>query len=327
MFIYFFFYKKIIMKVLGIESTAHTFSLGVIENRKILKDIRYTSNLLGEVHPREVAYDHLKVIPKLIDQLDEFDFDIVGYSKGPGIGFCLKNGYIVAKTISEYLGIPLIPVNHCVAHIEIGKFLFDMKDPLVLYVSGANTQIIGLYKKRYRVYGETLDIGLGNLLDNFGRKLGFEFPCGPKIEEFAKKGKKYIPLPYSVKGNDLVFSGLLTDACRKIGKYAPEDLCYSLQETAFSMVSEAFERILAHTKKREVLLVGGVAANKRLQEMIKMISEEHNARFEVVPLKYAGDNGVMIAVTAMKMYSAGYIPENDKPYQYFRIDQEEILWS
>ena len=314
------------MKVLGIESTAHTFGLGVIENNKIVKNIKYTSKILGNVHPREVAYEHQKIIPHLLDQIEKYDFDVIGYSKGPGMGFCLKNGYIVAKTISNYLNVPLVAVNHCVAHIEIGKFLFDLKDPLVLYVSGANTQIIGLYKNRYRVYGETLDIGLGNLLDNFGRKLGLKFPCGPKIEELAKKAKKYIELPYSVKGNDLVFSGLLTAAYKKIGKFDPEDLCYSLQETAFSMVAEVFERILAHTKKREVLLVGGVAANKRLQEMIRDVADDHNARFEVVPLEYAGDNGVMIAVTAMNMFRSGYIPKDEKPDQYFRIDQEIIKW-
>jgi N6-L-threonylcarbamoyladenine synthase len=312
------------VKVLGIESTAHTFGLGVLEDNKIIKNIKYTSKLLGNVHPREVSYEHQKIIPKLLDQIERYDFDIVGYSKGPGMGFCLKNGYIVAKTISNYLNIPLIAVDHCVAHIEIGKFLFDMKDPLVLYVAGANTQIIGLHKNIYRIYGETLDIGLGNLLDNFGRELNLEFPCGPKIEELAKKGEKYINLPYTIKGNDLVFSGLLTDVCKKIGKYNSEDLCYSLQETAFSMVAEVFERILAHTKKKEVLLVGGVAANRRLQEMIKTIAYDHEARFEVVPLEYTGDNGVMIAVTAMKMYKSGYIPKNDKPNQYFRIDQEII---
>ena len=107
---------------------------------------------------------------------------------------------------------------------------------------------------------------------------------------------------------DLSFSGLYTAAKRLLESpdyninYNLNDIANSLQETSFAMLTEVTERALAHTEIKEVLLTGGVAANKRLQQMIQYISNEHGARFEVVPLKYAGDNGAMIAWTGILRY-------------------------
>ena len=132
-----------------------------------------------------------------------------------------------------------------------------LTDPIVLYASGANTQVIGYLNGRYRIFGETLDIGLGNALDKFARSRDLPHPGGPAIEEMARKGS-YIELPYTVKGMDLAFSGLVS-AAKEIR--APiEDVCFSLQETAFAMCVEVSERALAHAEKEEILLVGGVGA-------------------------------------------------------------------
>ena len=114
-----------------------------------------------------------------------------------------------------------------------------------------------------------IDIGMGNAIDKFGREAGLPFPAGPEIERLAKKGK-YVELPYVVKGMGLSFSGIITEAIRKLKTGIPlEDISYSLQETIFAMLTEVTERALAHTGKNEVLLTGGVAANQRLQEMIR----------------------------------------------------------
>ena len=105
-------------------------------------------------------------------------------------------------------------------------------------------------------------------MDQFSRAVGLGHPGGPKVEEMAKKSDKYIKLPYTVKGMDLSFSGLLTAAIRKYESgESIEDVCYSLQETAFSMLVEVTERAISHAKKTEVLLCGGVAANTALREM------------------------------------------------------------
>jgi len=101
--------------------------------------------------------------------------------------------------LSIKLDVPLLGVNHCVAHIEIGKWQSGAKDPAVIYVSGANSQVLALRKGRYRIFGETLDISIGNAIDKFARSLGLPHPGGPKVEELAKKAQLYIPLPIRLR--------------------------------------------------------------------------------------------------------------------------------
>ncbi len=320
------------MIVLGIESTAHTFGVGAVDEKgNILADERLVYRPKeGGIHPREAAQlfseRGYEVVEKVLKKIPRVDG--VAFSIGPGLGPCLRTGAIVARLLAQLLDVPLVGVNHCVAHIEIGKLVTGTRDPLVVYLSGANTQIIALSKGRYRIFGETLDIGLGNLLDSFARAVGIPFPGGPKIEQLARKGKKFIPLPYTVKGSDLAFSGLLTAAQRALKEHPLEDVCFSLQEVAFSMVAEVAERALAHTGKREVLLVGGVAANKRLQEIMKEVAKEHDATFHVVPMEYAADNGVMIAWTGLLMFKSGITTPIDAPVNpKYRTDQVEVRWS
>jgi len=187
---------------------------------------------------------------------------------------------------------------------------------------------------RYRVFGETLDIALGNCLDVFAREAGLKhkkgLPLGAAVELLAAKGEKLVSLPYVVKGMDLSLSGLLTatTTALKKGDCTLEDVCYSVQEHAFSMVTEVTERALAHTEKKEVLLTGGVAANKRLQSMLAIIAEEHEAKFNVVPLEFATDNGAMIAWTGTLAYRHGIVTPIDKSYVKlrWRIDKVDVPW-
>jgi N6-L-threonylcarbamoyladenine synthase/protein kinase Bud32 len=262
------------------------------------------------------------------------DISLVAFAQGPGLGPCLRTGATIARALASFLGIPLVGVNHCVAHIEIGKLEAGAQDPVTLYVSGGNTIVAAYDSGRYRVFGETLDIALGNCLDVFAREAGLHqkagMPFGAVIESLARSGKKLAVLPYIVKGMDISLSGLLTaatDVLRK-EKYGLEDLCYSLQETAFSMVTEVTERALAHTEKKEVLLTGGVAANRRLQSMIKAIAEEHDARFCVVPGEYAVDNGAMIAWTGALAYSHGLVTPIDRSFVKlrWRLEEVDIPW-
>ena len=187
---------------------------------------------------------------------------------------------------------------------------------------------------RYRVFGETLDIALGNCLDVFAREAGLKhqkgLPLGAAVERLASKGKNLVSLPYIVKGMDLSLSGLLTAAITLINNDSCclEDLCFSIQETAFSMVTEVTERALAHTEKKEVLLTGGVAANKRLQSMLTIIAEEHDARFSVVPLEFATDNGAMIAWTGILAYKNGLVTPLEESYVKlrWRVDKVDVPW-
>ncbi|MBI5229321.1 tRNA (adenosine(37)-N6)-threonylcarbamoyltransferase complex transferase subunit TsaD [Candidatus Micrarchaeota archaeon] len=328
------------MHILGIESTAHTFGVGVVQ-RQLNEKAEIVSNQLAKFPstqkgyiPRELVEFHSNHFKEVLEKalaeagISIQEIDAVAYSQSPGIGHCLHFGYIISKTLSVFLGVPLIPVNHAIAHVEVGKFLCNARDPLVVYVSGGNTQILARTKvgrnHYYKVYGETLDIGIGNFLDQVGRSLNLNPPDAVGVLLNAPKGKKFIRLPYTVKGMNLAFSGLLTAINRLKEKYGTKDLCYSAQETAFSMLVEATERCLCHTRNPEVLLCGGNARNKRLQEMMGFMCAEQETRFCVAPDEYNGDNGGMIALTGLLLYACGKIPEKKEPDQKARVDSQPI---
>ncbi|MBD3252773.1 N(6)-L-threonylcarbamoyladenine synthase Kae1 [Candidatus Pacearchaeota archaeon] len=324
--------------IVGIESTAHTFGIGIADKGKILCNIKdsYTTES-GGIIPMEAAAHHKEAADEVWKKalgeigIGEKDIKAIAISNAPGLPPCLKEGLNFAKKKAKKLEIPVIPVNHCIAHLEIGR-LTGAKDPVLLYASGANTQIIAYASGKYRVFGETLDIGIGNFIDNFARLIGIGFPGGPKVQKLAEKGE-YIELPYSIKGMDVAFSGLLTNLKQKYEKeFKIEDLAYSLQETAFVMLVEASERALAHTGKKELLLGGGVACNKRLQEMCKIMCKERNCKFFVPENQFLLDNGGMIAYLGEIMWKKGIYVKNKEidnldinPRQ--RTDEVEVSWK
>jgi len=325
--------------VLGIESTAHTYGVGIATSsgRIIVNVNSVYVPTKGGIHPREAAEHHSKVSAETLKRALDLsgldirnDIDGIAVALGPGMGPCLRVGCSVARALACYLDKPLIPVNHAVAHIEIARLTTSSKDPLIVYVSGGNTVIMAYSEGRYRVFGETLDIALGNCIDVFAREVGLGHPGVPAVEQMATRGKKFIQLPYTVKGQDVSFSGLLTMALRlaKEGRYKLEDLCYSLIETAYNMVVEVAERALAHTRKRELILTGGVARSRVLQEKLKKVCEIHDARFAVVPDEYAGDNGAMIAYTgALALKHRITIPlEKSFIRQRWRVEEVDVPW-
>ena len=387
--------------ILGIESTAHTFGIGIVNQGKIIANIKdsYTTEK-GGIIPTDAAKHHSQICEKIYEQtlekvnITEDKIKAIAFSQGPGLAPCLLEGIKFAKELSKKLNKPLVPVNHCIAHLEIGKTT-GAKDPVMLYVSGANTQIIAYASGKYRVFGETLDLGTGNFIDTFARYAGLGFPGGPKIAELAEKGKKYIGLPYSVKGMDVALSGILTKLRQMLEKmnsksatsstttpnlcsqssqdnklliensntddinnklcdnklmrrnltksiseqsiskqnkmnYTLEDLSFSLQETVFAMLVEASERALAHTGKKELLLGGGVACNKRLQEMCKIMCRERGCKFFCPANEFLVDNGTMIAYLGEIMFKKKIFEKypdklDIKPRQ--RTDEVEVRWK
>lgn len=327
---------------LGIECTADDFSIGIVRfDGEILANIvRSYIPEKGGIHPREAARHHARVASKTLEdalkkaKLEIKDITTISFSQGPGMGPCLRTGASAARALASYLDVPLIGVNHLVAHVEIGKLTTGLQDPVILFASGGSTIISTFEAARYRILGETLDIALGNCIDVFARKAGLlsenHLPGAAKVMKLARKGNKLIPLPYVVKGMDLSFSGLLTAAIYLLHKkkYKLEDLCFSLQEHTFSMITEVTERALAHTEKREVLLTGGSAANERLQEMLQIMVEDHDAMFGVVPIDYATDNGVMIAWTGILCFNYNLTVPIPKSYvkMDWRLDDVKIPW-
>ena len=327
--------------ILGVESTAHTFGIGIVHDGKVLCNVRemYTTES-GGIIPMDSAEHHKNIADEVFEQaleqakVQEGEITAIAFSAAPGLAPCLIEGMKFAKKKSKELKIPLVGVNHCVAHLEIGK-LTGAKDPVLLYASGANTQIIAYAGGKYRVFGETLDIGIGNFIDNFARYLGLGFPGGPKVEGLAKGGK-YLELPYSIKGMDVAFSGILTKLkqMKESGEYKDEDLCFSLQETVFAMLIEASERALAHTGKKELLLGGGVGCNSRLQEMCEIMCKERGCKFFVPPRPLLVDNGAMIAYLGEIMWKKGvgiYSDKSEKENMDIdpkeRTDDVEVKWK
>jgi glycoprotease/Kae1 family metallohydrolase len=238
-------------------------------------------------------------------------------------------GATTARTLALRLGIPLVGVNHCVSHLEIGRGTTDARDPLLLYASGGNTQVIAYAQGRYRVFGETLDVGIGNALDKFAREHGMPFPGGPKIEALAREGQHLLDLPYTVKGMDVAFSGVVTAAQAHVARGARlEDACYSLQETLFAAVTEVAERALAQTRKPDILMGGGVACNDRLAQMVRSMAEARGVVFHRPDKSLLVDNGAMIAWNGLLALQAGATTPIDSSLvsQRYRTDQVEAVW-
>ncbi len=331
---------------LAIESTAHTFGAAVIQYEKgefhILSNIRdmYKTEK-GGIIPAELSEHHVECFDQVIkDALHKSgksleQINLIAFSQGPGIGHALRIGAAAARSLSINNDIPLIGVNHCVAHLEIAS-IYNSEDPVLLYASGANTQVIAYDGGKYRVFGETLDMGIGNFLDSFGRELGLGFPAGPKIDEMAARAKargaKYIELPYSVKGMDVSFSGMFTLLKGMIRECdteeKKEDLCYSVQETVFAMLLEVSERAMAHCEKNELVLGGGVACNSRLKEMAKIMCEAREAKCIIPENQFLVDNAAMIGVLGIKMFKAGNTTtlETSTIDPYERTDDVSVNW-
>jgi universal protein Kae1 len=304
--------------IIGVESTAHTFSFGLVtdEGRPHKSYSALYRPEEGGIHPREAADHHSNLASDLISRLMKEeglrpdDVTAIAYSQGPGLGPCLRVGANVSRALSQQWNIPLVGVNHCVAHIEIGRNQTGCVDPVLLYVSGGYTQVIARAGDRYQVLGETLDIGIGNMLDKFARTQGLAFPGGPKIEQLARDWHQKNPeadvdlveLPYSVQGMDLNFSGLLNAAIQKVKEgFELGAVCWSLQEHAFAACIEVAERALAHSGKSELLLGGGVACNERIREMARVMCEQRGSVGTWPEKQYCIDNGTMIAELGRRM--------------------------
>jgi len=327
--------------ILGIETTAHTFGVAVLDfDGNILsnKSDTYTTESGGMI-PLEVRKHHKEASKSVYDaalqeaNISEDQLKVIALSNAPGLAPCLLEGMSFAKSLSKKLGIPIVCVNHCIAHLEIGE-VTGAKDPVLLYASGANTQIIAYEAGKYRVFGETLDLGTGNFIDTFARFAGIGFPGGPKIEKLAlacKDKENLVELPYAIKGMDVSFSGIQTKLKTLLEKKIPlEDISYALQETVFAMLVEAAERALAHTGKKELVMGGGVACNARFQEMTKTMCEARGVKFFCPPKPLLVDNAAMIAYLGLKMCKAGLSESNlekvdIKPRQ--RTDDVNVTWK
>eukprot|EP00592_Proboscia_alata_P010989 CAMPEP_0194355448 /NCGR_PEP_ID=MMETSP0174-20130528/3354_1 /TAXON_ID=216777 /ORGANISM="Proboscia alata, Strain PI-D3" /LENGTH=385 /DNA_ID=CAMNT_0039124723 /DNA_START=43 /DNA_END=1197 /DNA_ORIENTATION=+ len=340
--------------VIGIEGSANKVGVGVLAYQPSTNSYTTLSNprktyISPPGHgflPKETSWHHQAHIVALVRAALEEAFpenknpgkeiSAVCYTKGPGMGGPLRTCAVAARTISLIFGCPLVAVNHCVGHIEMGRVATGASDPVVLYVSGGNTQVIAYSDQRYQIFGETIDIAIGNCLDRFARVIGLSNDPSPgyNIEQEAKKGTQFIELPYVVKGMDVSFSGILTyveqEAKKSLSKgiVTKADLCFSLQETLFAMLVEITERAMAHCGQNEVLIVGGVGCNRRLQEMMDAMVNERGGQLCAMDHRYCIDNGAMIAQAGIFALQHGITTKMKDATctQRFRTDQVKVIW-
>ncbi len=309
------------MRVLGIEGTAWAASAALFDENSdtvFIETDPYEPDS-GGIHPREAAEHMSEAIPQVIERTlnraeatadsnatsNHSDIDCVAFSQGPGLGPCLRTVGTAARAAAQALDVPLVGVNHMVAHLEIGRHQSGFASPVCLNASGANAHLLGFHNGRYRVLGETMDTGVGNALDKFTRHVGWSHPGGPKIEQAAKTGE-FIDLPYTVKGMDFSFSGIMSAAKQAADDgEAIEDICFSLQEHVFAMLTEVAERALSLTGTDELVLGGGVGQNRRLQSMLETMCDERGADVWIPENRFLRDNAGMIAVLGAKQFTAG----------------------
>jgi N6-L-threonylcarbamoyladenine synthase/protein kinase Bud32 len=328
------------MRVLGIEGTAWAASAALydVETGAVTIETEAYRPASGGLHPREAAEHMREHVPSVVERVLEAgsatddrggdSIDAVAFSRGPGLGPCLRIAGTAARALAGSLDVPLLGVNHMLAHLEIGRHRSGFAAPLCLNASGANAHVLGYRGGRYRVLGETMDTGVGNALDKFARHLGWPHPGGPRIEARAEGGE-YVDLPYVVKGMDFSFSGLLSAAKAAVDDGTPvEDVCFSLQETVFGMLAEVSERALSLTDSGELVLGGGVGQNRRLQAMLAEMCAERGAGFFAPEDRFLRDNAGMIAVLGAKMAAAGdtVAIADSRVRPDFRPDEVAVTW-
>ncbi|GAM86718.1 hypothetical protein ANO11243_047370 [Dothideomycetidae sp. 11243] len=349
---------------IGLEGSANKLGVGIIHHPSPARPVRILANLRHTYVtppgtgflPKDTAAHHRRWVVRLVKQAIKQanvtieDVDCICFTQGPGMGAPLGGVAIAARMLSLLWGKPLVGVNHCVGHIEMGRAITGADNPVVLYVSGGNTQIIAYSAQRYRIFGEALDIAVGNCLDRFARVLGISNDPAPgyNIEQLAKKGNNLLDLPYAVKGMDVSFSGILAKVeemahrleagnSGKMEKWVdeitgeaitPEDLCFTLQETVYAMLVEITERAMAHVGASQVLIVGGVGCNERLQEMMGMMAKDRGGMVFATDERFCIDNGIMIAHAGLVAWKMGFRTAlgHSSCTQRFRTDEVLINW-
>jgi N6-L-threonylcarbamoyladenine synthase/protein kinase Bud32 len=308
------------VRVLGIEGTAWAASAAVhdaeADTTRIFTDAYQPAS--GGINPREAAEHMRGAVPPVVeealtharetapdDRTAASPVDAVAFSRGPGLGPCLRIVATAARAVAQRLDVPFVGVNHMLAHLEVGRASAGFSSPVCLNASGANAHLLGFHGGRYRMLGETMDTGVGNAIDKFTRHLDWAHPGGPKVEAAAADGS-YVGLPYVVKGMDFSFSGIMSAAKEAVDDGVPvADVCFSLQEHVFGMLTEVSERALSLTGNDELVLGGGVGQNARLREMLAEMCDQRGASFHAPEPRFLRDNAGMIAMLGATMAAAG----------------------
>ena len=305
------------MKTLGIETSCDETAVAVYDSEhgiigeSVFSQIKMHAEY-GGVVPELASRDHcvkiISVLQEAINQVDLQSIDQVAYTSGPGLLGALLIGESFAQGISSALNIPLIPINHLEGHLMSPIMEFpEIKVPYIcLLVSGGHSMIVDVKDRGdYKILGQSQDDAVGEAFDKVGKLLGLPYPGGPHIERLALKGnpKAYdFPRPMMHSDNlDLSFSGLKTSVLytvRDIDDLTDKvkaDIAASFQQAVIDVLTKKIKKAVELSGRSEVIIAGGVAANKALRAAIKDLENTINIRVYYPSLKYCGDNAAMIA--------------------------------
>jgi N6-L-threonylcarbamoyladenine synthase len=305
------------MKTLGIETSCDETAVAVYDSEhgiigeSVFSQIKMHAEY-GGVVPELASRDHcvkiISVLQEAINQVDLQSIDQVAYTSGPGLLGALLIGESFAQGISSALNIPLIPINHLEGHLMSPVMEFpEIKVPYIcLLVSGGHSMIVDVKDRGdYKILGQSQDDAVGEAFDKVGKLLGLPYPGGPHIEILALKGnpKAYdFPRPMMHSDNlDLSFSGLKTSVLytvRDIDDLTDKvkaDIAASFQQAVIDVLTKKIKKAVELSGRSEVIIAGGVAANKALRTAIKDLENTINIRVYYPSLKYCGDNAAMIA--------------------------------
>ena len=305
------------MKTLGIETSCDETAVAVYDSEhgiigeSVFSQIKMHAEY-GGVVPELASRDHcvkiISVLQEAINQVDLQSIDQVAYTSGPGLLGALLIGESFAQGISSALNIPLIPINHLEGHLMSPVMEFpEIKVPYIcLLVSGGHSMIVDVKDRGdYKILGQSQDDAVGEAFDKVGKLLGLPYPGGPHIERLALKGnpKAYdFPRPMMHSDNlDLSFSGLKTSVLytvRDIDDLTDKvkaDIAASFQQAVIDVLTKKIKKAVELSGRSEVIIAGGVAANKALRAAIKDLENTINIRVYYPSLRYCGDNAAMIA--------------------------------
>jgi len=330
--------------ILGIESSCDETAASIITENEQGKPI-ILSNIVssqedihkkfGGVVPELAARSHIEKIDlitkKAIDEsgIKMDAIDVVAATAGPGLIVCLSVGLSFGKAMASSLNKPFIAVNHLEGHALSPKLNSELNYPyLLLLISGGHTQFLNVQGLgNYKRLGTTIDDAVGEAFDKTAKLLGIEFPGGPQIEVYAKKGdpNKYeLPKPIFHKGGcNLSFAGLKTAVLKVSKKIKTEqekyDLAASFQKTIEEILYKKSKIAFKEFKKTNELnknkfvVAGGVAANKRIREVLTNLCKEENFEAIFPPINLCGDNAAMIAIVGLEKYKSKQFSGLDHP--------------
>ena len=315
--------------IMGIETSCDETSVSIVKNgREIISNIVSSQieshKRFGGVVPEIASRHHVEQITIVLEEamkeagVSYDDLDAVAVTEGPGLVGALLIGVNAAKTVAFAHGIPLVGVHHIAGHIYANRLVKEMEFPLLaLVVSGGHTELVYMREHgHFEVIGETRDDAAGEAYDKVARTLSMPYPGGPHIDRLAANGEATIDLPraWLEDGSyDFSFSGLKSAVINTVHNaeqrgetIKPEDLAASFQESVVDVLVTKTLHAVKEYPVKQVLLAGGVAANKGLRAALTAaFSEVPDVELIIPPLSLCGDNAAMIAAAGSILFEKG----------------------